>query len=127
MPGFSVRNPYLIVVAALVIMLIGGVVLVRMPVDMFPALDSKNQVVFVGDRSRDYIYVFETEEAARKFIDEIRRAGWREPTGFIRRVRYSDADDILKNATTNLPRQQSPVPAAVDRVVPPVPTAPVPQ
>ncbi len=39
MPGFSVRNPYLIVVAALVVMLIGAVVLVRMPVDMFPALD----------------------------------------------------------------------------------------
>jgi multidrug efflux pump subunit AcrB len=38
-PDFSVRNPYFIVVAALILILLGGIVLVRMPVDMFPAMD----------------------------------------------------------------------------------------
>jgi len=39
MPGFSIRNPYFIVVCALIICLVGGTVLTRMPVDMFPKLD----------------------------------------------------------------------------------------
>ncbi len=39
MPSFAIRNPYFIVVCALAICLIGGTVLVRMPVDMFPRLD----------------------------------------------------------------------------------------
>lgn len=39
MPGFAVRNPYVIIVLALILFLIGSVVLFRMPVDMFPALD----------------------------------------------------------------------------------------
>ena len=39
MPSFSIRNPYFIIVCALVICLVGGTVLVRMPVDMFPKLD----------------------------------------------------------------------------------------
>jgi len=39
MPGFSIRNPYFIVVCALIICLVGGAVLLRMPVDMFPKLD----------------------------------------------------------------------------------------
>lgn len=39
MPAFSIRNPYFIVVCALVLCLIGGTVITRMPVDMFPKLD----------------------------------------------------------------------------------------
>jgi multidrug efflux pump subunit AcrB len=36
MPGFSIRNPYLIVVLCLVIMILGTVSVSDMPVDMFP-------------------------------------------------------------------------------------------
>ena len=39
MPGFSIRNPYLIVVFALVLSLVGAVCVARMPVDMFPSID----------------------------------------------------------------------------------------
>ncbi|MEP7362725.1 MAG: efflux RND transporter permease subunit [Acidobacteriota bacterium] len=39
MPSFSIRNPYFIVVCALIVCLVGGTVLSRMPVDMFPKLD----------------------------------------------------------------------------------------
>jgi multidrug efflux pump subunit AcrB len=39
MPTFSIRNPYFIIVCALVICLVGATVIVRMPVDMFPKLD----------------------------------------------------------------------------------------
>ena len=39
MPTFSIRNPYLIVVCALMLCLVGVTVLTRMPVDMFPKLD----------------------------------------------------------------------------------------
>jgi multidrug efflux pump subunit AcrB len=39
MPSFSIRNPYFIVVCALIVSLVGGTVLARMPVDMFPRLD----------------------------------------------------------------------------------------
>ncbi|MCX6593295.1 MAG: efflux RND transporter permease subunit [Acidobacteria bacterium] len=39
MPGFSIRNPYFILVCTLILCLIGGTVLTRMPVDMFPRLD----------------------------------------------------------------------------------------
>lgn len=39
MPGFSIRNPYLIVVLCLVMMILGAVSASEMPVDMFPAVD----------------------------------------------------------------------------------------
>ncbi len=45
MAGFSIRNPYFIVVLALVIGIVGVTVLLRMPVDMFPAMDLTQVVV----------------------------------------------------------------------------------
>jgi multidrug efflux pump subunit AcrB len=39
MPAFSIRNPYFIIVCALIVCLVGVTVLMRMPVDMFPRLD----------------------------------------------------------------------------------------
>jgi HAE1 family hydrophobic/amphiphilic exporter-1 len=39
MSGFSIRNPYLIIVACLMIAIIGVVSLVRMPVDLFPPIN----------------------------------------------------------------------------------------
>jgi multidrug efflux pump subunit AcrB len=39
MPSFSLRNPYFILVCAVVICVLGGTSLARMPVDMFPAMD----------------------------------------------------------------------------------------
>src|SRR6266700_6806272 len=39
MAGFSIRNPYFIVVCALLIVVLGVSFLVRMPVDMFPTMD----------------------------------------------------------------------------------------
>jgi multidrug efflux pump subunit AcrB len=39
MAGFSIRNPYFIIVCALIIAVVGVTTLVRMPVDMFPAMD----------------------------------------------------------------------------------------
>ena len=39
MSRFAIRTPYLIVVLCLIITLVGGVSIMRMPVDMFPAID----------------------------------------------------------------------------------------
>ena len=39
MPGFSIRNPYLIIVFCLVLLVIGVTSLARMPVDLFPAIN----------------------------------------------------------------------------------------
>ena len=39
MSGFSIRNPYFIIVCCLVIAIVGGVILVRMPVDLFPPIN----------------------------------------------------------------------------------------
>jgi HAE1 family hydrophobic/amphiphilic exporter-1 len=39
MAGFSIRNPYFILVCALVVCVVGVTAVARMPVDMFPALD----------------------------------------------------------------------------------------
>lgn len=39
MPGFAVRNPYFIVVVCLIIAVIGGSSVARMPVDMFPTIN----------------------------------------------------------------------------------------
>ncbi len=39
MARFSIRNPYFIMVCSLILLLVGVLTLVRMPVDMFPALD----------------------------------------------------------------------------------------
>ena len=38
MPGFALRNPYLIIVGALIVVLLGATALVEMPVDVFPDL-----------------------------------------------------------------------------------------
>jgi len=43
--GFSIRNPYLIVVAALIVVIVGVSSVVRMPVDLFPAINLPEVVV----------------------------------------------------------------------------------
>jgi hydrophobic/amphiphilic exporter-1 (mainly G- bacteria), HAE1 family len=45
MSGFSIRNPYFIVVVCLVILVIGATSLVRMPVDLFPTINLPEVVV----------------------------------------------------------------------------------
>ena len=45
MPGFSIRNPYFIVVVCLVLAVIGVTSVVRMPVDLFPAINLPEVVV----------------------------------------------------------------------------------
>jgi HAE1 family hydrophobic/amphiphilic exporter-1 len=45
MAGFSIRNPYFIVVICLALVAIGGVSLARMPVDLFPAINIPQVVV----------------------------------------------------------------------------------
>jgi multidrug efflux pump subunit AcrB len=45
MPGFSIRNPYFIVVICLVLLVIGATRLVRMPVDLFPPINLPEVVV----------------------------------------------------------------------------------
>jgi len=45
MPGFSIRNPYFIVVICLMLVLIGITSLARMPVDLFPAINLPEVVV----------------------------------------------------------------------------------
>jgi multidrug efflux pump subunit AcrB len=39
MASFSIRNPYFIIVCTIALLLLGTLTLVRMPVDMFPAMD----------------------------------------------------------------------------------------
>ncbi len=39
MPGFSIRNPFFIIVCCLMITIVGTVTLVRMPVDLFPPIN----------------------------------------------------------------------------------------
>jgi multidrug efflux pump subunit AcrB len=45
MPGFSIRNPYFIVVVCLVLLVIGVTSLARMPVDLFPSINLPEVVV----------------------------------------------------------------------------------
>jgi len=45
MPGFSIRNPYLIIVVCLVLVVIGITSLARMPVDLFPQVNIPEVVV----------------------------------------------------------------------------------
>jgi multidrug efflux pump subunit AcrB len=45
MPGFSIRNPYFIIVCCLVILVIGVTSLTRMPVDLFPPINLPEVVV----------------------------------------------------------------------------------
>jgi len=45
MSGFSIRNPYFIVVVCLVILVIGATSLARMPVDLFPTINLPEVVV----------------------------------------------------------------------------------
>ena len=45
MPGFSIRNPYFIIVICLVLVVIGVTSLVRMPVDLFPPINLPEVVV----------------------------------------------------------------------------------
>jgi multidrug efflux pump subunit AcrB len=45
MSGFSIRNPYFVVVICLALMVIGVTSLVRMPVDLFPAINLPEVVV----------------------------------------------------------------------------------
>src|SRR2546423_2126751 len=39
MSGFAIKNPYFIIVCCLVIAIVGTMVLVRMPVDLFPPIN----------------------------------------------------------------------------------------
>src|ERR1035437_7770867 len=39
MSGFAIRYPYFIIVCCLMVAIVGGVALVRMPVDLFPAIN----------------------------------------------------------------------------------------
>ena len=39
MSGFAIRQPYLIVVICLILVIFGGVSLLRMPVDLFPTIN----------------------------------------------------------------------------------------
>jgi len=45
MPGFSIRNPYFIIVCCLVILVLGVTSLTRMPVDLFPPINLPEVVV----------------------------------------------------------------------------------
>ena len=45
MSGFSIRNPYFIIVVCLIVAVVGAVSLVRLPVDMFPAINIPVAVV----------------------------------------------------------------------------------
>ncbi len=45
MPGFSIRNPYFIVVICLMLLVIGATSLLRMPVDLFPPINLPEVVV----------------------------------------------------------------------------------
>jgi HAE1 family hydrophobic/amphiphilic exporter-1 len=45
MSGFSIRNPYFIIVCALIVAVVGVSTIIRMPVDMFPALDLTTVVI----------------------------------------------------------------------------------
>src|SRR5579871_4670222 len=45
MPGFSIRNPFFIIVVCLVLLVIGITSLVRMPVDLFPSINLPEVVV----------------------------------------------------------------------------------
>ena len=45
MPGFSIRNPFFIIVVCLVLLVIGVSSVVRMPVDLFPAINLPEVVV----------------------------------------------------------------------------------
>src|SRR5512135_1770996 len=45
MSGFSIRNPYLIVIACLLITVVGITCLLRMPVDLFPTINIPEVVV----------------------------------------------------------------------------------
>ena len=45
MSGFSIRNPYLIVVLCLVVLVVGGAATMRLPVDMFPTINIPTVVV----------------------------------------------------------------------------------
>ena len=39
MAGFSIRNPFFIIVCCLIITIVGTVMVVRMPVDLFPPIN----------------------------------------------------------------------------------------
>jgi Cu/Ag efflux pump CusA len=39
MAGFSIRNPFFIIVCCLIVAIVGAVTLVRMPVDLFPPIN----------------------------------------------------------------------------------------
>ena len=45
MPSFSLRNPYMIIVGALVIVILGATAFTRMPVDVFPDIEIPAVVV----------------------------------------------------------------------------------
>lgn len=45
MPRFSIRNPYFIVVVCLIVIVVGATSLVRMPVDLFPAINIPEVIV----------------------------------------------------------------------------------
>ena len=57
MPGFSIRNPYFIIVICLVLLVIGVTSMARMPVDLFPAdqlAGSRGRHVLFGHAAAGY-------------------------------------------------------------------------
>ena len=52
MPGFSIRNPFFIIVVCLVLLVIGITSLLRMPVDLFPSINLPEVAVGTAIRTR---------------------------------------------------------------------------
>ena len=48
MSRFSIRNPYFIIVAGLLVTVVGITCLARMPIDLFPAINIPEVVVATG-------------------------------------------------------------------------------
>ncbi|MBI4908774.1 MAG: efflux RND transporter permease subunit [Acidobacteria bacterium] len=69
MSRFAINTPYFIIVLCLVIAIVGGVAVVRMPVDMFPAMDIPVVVVatFYGGMSPEQIEADITNRFERFF------------------------------------------------------------
>ena len=79
MPGFSIRNPYFIVVICLALVVIGVTSLARMPVDLFPPINLPEVVVatFYSGMPPEDIETDITDPLERFFT----LASWRRPHG----------------------------------------------
>lgn len=70
MPGFAIRAPYFIIVLCLIICVVGGTALVRMPVDLFPTMNIPVVVVatFYSGMSASQIETSITSRYERFFM-----------------------------------------------------------